>query len=70
MEPLTKRLWRRGWTEPTTTEEPKVEPMGNEKEEVPFETPQAFYARIIKRPDIQEILRRLANVGDHKPETK
>ena len=49
------------------TPEPAVEPI--RKDEVAQESPQAFYARITKRPDVQEIMRRLAD-ADNKPDTE
>jgi hypothetical protein len=38
-----------------TTVAPPVEP--ERKEEKPVEPPQAFYARLVKRTDMREILR-------------
>lgn len=45
----------------TTLVQPEPEEVVEDTQKQPVETPQAFYARLIKRADIREILRRLSN---------
>ena len=43
-----------------TMPQPKVEP--STKAQEPLESPHAFYAKLVKRPDIRELLTRLAKL--------
>jgi hypothetical protein len=54
--------------ETTTTPEPKTDQTNKEK--APVESPQDFYARITKRPDIRRILTKLANLDEKKDEAQ